>query len=224
MCEYSGRLIAWMDGELGANEAAELEQHVRACAACRECLSSYEAASRDFAGYYESSTRAAIAPLPKRRLPIWVPVAAGVAAVAAMLVFALVPRSSKQAPTVQQAAAAPAKSTAGMETLVVHPPVNPDGTADKEIAEAGSRQELKRSAEPVRIGTASRPALTRGVHGTGSRSTKSEWAMTEPAIQIAIPADAIFPPGAVPEGVTYIANVSLGPDGVVQGIQLATSN
>ena len=28
MCDFSGRLVAWMDGELGANEAAEVEQHV----------------------------------------------------------------------------------------------------------------------------------------------------------------------------------------------------
>jgi hypothetical protein len=43
--------------------------------------------------------------------------------------------------------------------------------------------------------------------------------MADPAVQIAIPADAMFPPGAVPEGVTYIANVSLT-DGSVQGIRL----
>ena len=34
MCKYSERLIAWMDGELAENEAAKVEQHVRACAAC----------------------------------------------------------------------------------------------------------------------------------------------------------------------------------------------
>ena len=44
--------------------------------------------------------------------------------------------------------------------------------------------------------------------------------MADPAIQIAIPADAMFPPGAVPEGVTYIANLSLTSDGSVQGLRL----
>jgi hypothetical protein len=47
----------------------------------------------------------------------------------------------------------------------------------------------------------------------------ASWAMAEPAIQIAIPADAMFPPGAVPEGVNYVANLSLS-DGSVQGIRL----
>ncbi|HVP53692.1 MAG TPA: zf-HC2 domain-containing protein [Candidatus Eisenbacteria bacterium] len=50
------------------------------------------------------------------------------------------------------------------------------------------------------------------------RST--EWALAQPAIQIAIPADAVFPPGAVPEGISYIANLSLASDGSVQGVRL----
>ena len=219
MCDDSKRLIAWMDGELGESESAEVEQHVRACAACQECVASYEAASRDFASYYETTTQAR--PVAhSRKIAPWVPVAAAIATVAAMLVIAFVVRAAKQAPTVQQAAAAPAKSNAGMETLVVHPPVKQDGMADKESTKAESPQELKRSARPVRVGTTSSHALTPGVSDTGSGSAKTDWAMAEPAIQIAIPADAMFPPGAVPEGVTYIANVSLGGDGRVQGIRL----
>jgi hypothetical protein len=224
MCEYSKRLIAWMDGELAESEAAEVQRHVQACAACRECVSSYEAASREFAGYYTASTQPVNAPAQHRRVPTLLPVAAAVAAVAAMLMIAFVVRGGKQAPTIQQAAAAPAKSSAGIENLVVHPLVKEDGTADKEIAKAESPQGLRPNEDSARIGKAKSRALTQSVRGTGSTSVKNDWAMTEPAIQIAIPADAMFPPGAVPEGVTYIANVSLGPDGSVQGIRLATSN
>ncbi len=32
-------------------------------------------------------------------------------------------------------------------------------------------------------------------------------------VQIAIPADAMFPPGAVPAGFSYITEVSFAPDG-----------
>jgi anti-sigma factor RsiW len=187
MCDFSGRLIAWMDGELAESDALALEQHVPACAACRECLLSYETASREFAAYYEGSTGTAIAPTPKRRLPLWVPIAASVAAVAAMLAIAFVPRTAKQVPAVQQVAAIPSPAATAPIVQATSPVVQP-------VA--------KRHAAP---------------HKT-SRNT--DWAMVEPAIQIAIPADAMFPPGAVPEGVTYIANVSLGPDGSVQGIQL----
>jgi hypothetical protein len=209
-----------MDGELSESDAAEVEQHVRACAACQECVSSYRAASREFAGYYETTTQARPI-VQSRKVLRWVPVAAAVAAIAAMLLIAFVVRAAKQAPTVLQATtAAPAKSNAGMETLVVHPPVKEDKAADKELTKAESPQGLKRSASPVPIGTASSPAVTRGIHGTGSGSAKSDWAMAEPAIQIAIPADAMFPPGAVPEGVTYIANVSLGGNGTVQALRI----
>jgi anti-sigma factor RsiW len=45
------------------------------------------------------------------------------------------------------------------------------------------------------------------------------WNVTEPAIQIAIPAEAMFPPGAVPDGVNYVASLSLA-DGSVQGLRL----
>jgi anti-sigma factor RsiW len=42
----------------------------------------------------------------------------------------------------------------------------------------------------------------------------------EPAIRIAIPAESMFPPGAVPEGVSFSADVSFGPDGWAQQVRL----
>jgi hypothetical protein len=43
---------------------------------------------------------------------------------------------------------------------------------------------------------------------------------TEPAIEIAIPSDAMFPPGAVPEGVSFVADVTLGADGSAERLRL----
>jgi hypothetical protein len=42
----------------------------------------------------------------------------------------------------------------------------------------------------------------------------------EPAIQIAIPDDAIFPPGAIPDGFEFVADVTIAPDGSTQRLQL----
>jgi anti-sigma factor RsiW len=42
----------------------------------------------------------------------------------------------------------------------------------------------------------------------------------ESAIQIAIPADALFPPGAVPQGVAFVADLSIAPDGSPQRLHL----
>jgi anti-sigma factor RsiW len=182
MCDFSERLVAWMDSELAANEAAAVAQHVQACQHCQERGAAYEEVSREFAAYYEATTQTALASKPHRKLPRWVPLAAATAAAAVIVLLALLPRSAKQVPVVPQVA-------------VTHLPV---------------------AAEP-----AIKPITpVRRAHAASHRRAPSEnWAMTEPAIQIAIPADAMFPPGAVPEGATYVANLSLA-DGSVQAIRL----
>lgn len=43
---------------------------------------------------------------------------------------------------------------------------------------------------------------------------------SEPRIQISIPADAMFPPGAVPEGISFIADLSIAADGSAQRLHL----
>jgi hypothetical protein len=40
------------------------------------------------------------------------------------------------------------------------------------------------------------------------------------AIQIAIPAEAMFPPGAVPDGINFIAYLRIAPDGSVKQVSL----
>jgi Putative zinc-finger len=182
MCNFSARLVAWMDGELASNEAAAVEQHVRACEPCRERIAAYEDVSRGFAAYYTATTQTALASKPHPKLPSWVPIAAATAAAAVIVLLALLPRASKPVPAVPQVA-------------VTHLPV---------VAEPATKP-----LTPVRR-----------VHAASHRRAPSEnWAMTEPAIQIAIPADAMFPPGAVPEGATYVANLNLS-DGSVQAIRL----
>jgi len=42
----------------------------------------------------------------------------------------------------------------------------------------------------------------------------------EPVIQIAIPADEMFPPGAVPQGMHFIADVTISPDGSAERLRL----
>ena len=181
MCNFSGRLVAWMDGELAEPEAAAVEQHVHACAECRTRVSAYENVSRDFSTYYDATTRTTPATAPHRRLPRWVPIAAA-AAVVAIALLALIPRSAKQVPAPPQVA-------------IARPPVA-----------------VVPAIKPI--------APVRRAHATAHRKAPTvNWAIAEPAIQIAIPADSMFPPGAVPEGVNFVANLSLA-DGSVQAIRL----
>ncbi|HEX4537733.1 MAG TPA: zf-HC2 domain-containing protein [Candidatus Acidoferrum sp.] len=46
------------------------------------------------------------------------------------------------------------------------------------------------------------------------------WQPTETAVQIAIPAEAMFPPGAMPKGTNFIAELSIAADGSVQQVRL----
>jgi anti-sigma factor RsiW len=182
MCNFSGHLVAWMDGEFAEHEAAEVERHVAACAECRALVASYEEASQGFAAYYDATTQAALAAKPHRKLPRWVPVAAAAAA-AVIVLLALLPRAAKPGPEVPQVATAAA------------PSITP------EISSTPLKPAAKRHVVAHR------------------RPPAANWAMADPAIQIAIPADSMFPPGAVPEGVNFVANLSLA-DGSVQAIRL----
>jgi hypothetical protein len=183
MCDFSGRLIAWMDCELEANEAAVLGRHVRACAECRERVAAYEDMTRGFAAYCDVVLETATVAKIHGKLPRWVPVVAGAAAVAVVvLVMASPPRSVKPIPAVPRVAEA-------------RPPI------------------------ALEIAT-NMPNSVQRRHAAAHRKTQaSNWAVAEPAIQITIPGDAMFPPGAVPEGVNFVANLSLA-DGSVQGLRL----
>ena len=46
------------------------------------------------------------------------------------------------------------------------------------------------------------------------------WQPAEQTIQIIIPADALFPPGAFPEGVSFVADLRLAADGSAGGLAL----
>jgi hypothetical protein len=187
MCDFSGRLVAWMDRELPEKEAADVERHVRDCSDCRGRVGAYEQVSRAFVAYCD----AAIGATTSRRLPRWVPALLASVAAAAMLLLVLQPTTVKEMPVRPQVAdAAPAVVVgAGTETETE--------TAPRPVKKVHRRRVIA----PVKTPNAS-------------------WASAEPAIQIAIPVEAMFPPGAVPEGITFIADVSMAADGSVQGLRL----
>jgi len=54
------------------------------------------------------------------------------------------------------------------------------------------------------------------------RTQAGNWLLLppQPAVEVAIPADSMFPPGAVPEGVNFIADVNFAPDGSARQMRL----
>jgi anti-sigma factor RsiW len=52
------------------------------------------------------------------------------------------------------------------------------------------------------------------------RASATNWQPAEIAVQIAIPAESMFAPGALPQGVNFAAELRIAPDGSVQQVRL----
>jgi Putative zinc-finger len=165
MCEYSGRLIAWMDKEIAEEEAINVQWHLGQCAECREAVKAYEEISGAFLVCYEAAM-----PSKPRKPRVWVAAFIGAAA-ASLLAVVLRPPPA--------------------ERLPLRPPSASHAPA---IAFLRSPKTVAVAARPRRVPA---PAQI--------------WTAQEPSVRVALPADALFPPGAVPEGYSFIADVRLQP-------------
>lgn len=186
MCDFSGRLIAWMDHELPEDQATEVERHLATCARCQASVAAYRKVSAEFDAYCETAITAKV----RRRLPHRVPVLSGVAVAAAAVavLFLLLPHAQVKPPSLHpnapQAAVAPSVVAVG----ITQPARN------KKI-------HRRRAIAPANI-------------------QEANWVPSAPAIEIAFPAEALFPPGAVPQGFGFIADVSISADGSAQQLRL----
>lgn len=180
MCEFSGRLVAWLDQELPPEQAGRLEQHLQSCSDCRRLLAAYEKVNRALAVYCDALTNDS----RSTRGRFWL-AGAGAAIAAGLVLIWFLPRSRTE-----HLATSPAPTVHSL-ALAVEPPA-------ARIPATHRRQSGARRAS-VWI-----PAMP----------------ISEPEFQIAIPAEAIFPPGAIPEGYHFIADLSIAPDGSPQGLRL----
>lgn len=197
MCNFNGNLVAWIDGELPPQDAAAVARHVQSCAECRERIAQYRQVSGDFAGFYAGPANLPAPALlkPSRRTPRWVPAAIAIAA-AVVVAILLAPRAPKPLPEVQP------------QTASVQPPHEEPLPVAQSAAPV---DRVKRVHSVVRR----QPAVQQVAQGNDAEAPPSG-----PTVRIAIPADSIYPPGAVPEGMAYFANVSLGSDGSVRSVRL----
>jgi hypothetical protein len=195
MCEYSGRLVAWLDSELDAEEAAAVERHVGTCAACRDQVVVFRRISSDFTSYCRRVTAT------ERRRPAlkWLAAASGAAAIVAAAVIA---------------------SSGGFERARTAPPPGPalpGATAPARPVEPATEPATLEIPQVRRIRSNRlvnrRPRLD-------PRSVAAHWGRADAAIEIVIPAEAVFPPGAVPEGLSFSADLTIGADGWAEGLWL----
>jgi anti-sigma factor RsiW len=206
MCDFERKLIAWLDQELSENEAAAVALHLQTCAECRGQVEAFRQVSGAFDRYCDAYCDAVVASRPGRKISRRVLTISGGAAVAAaaLAVFFLL---APQAPVQQSPTLAKVTTPAEIDVAKPVPPVQ-------------AAQPAAAAVKPVsRTERHSRP-------GQGKQSTvqrqreETSWVASEPAVEIAIPADAIFPPGAVPEGVGFTADITIAPDGSAQQIRL----
>jgi hypothetical protein len=211
MCDYSGRLVAWLDREMQADEASEMERHVAACAACRNCAAELQRVSGAFEDYCE-----ALAQTKEERRAIRVaPIFWAAAAAVVLAVMLAYPRGHVASPMQQLSVTAVAKTHSSPSLTLkaaesVHAPTKKDHRAARRQA---ADRTVKGAASP-------RLCSGQGCSPTKVQGQSADWVEEEPAIQIAIPAEAMFPPGAVPEGVNFVADVSIGADGRVEQLRL----
>ena len=180
MCDDSEKLIAWLDGELPPEEAAEVEAHLRGCAECRsECIA-FERTSAAINEYCEAVMIASAPRTAPRRVPV--ALSAGTAAVVAViaLLIALPHLRRVQLPIAPQPEAAPA---------------------------------VARMTVPPALPSPMKPAHRRRTAAVAQNHVDAR-PFVQPEIQITIPAEAVLPPGALPEGVNFVSEVIIGPDGL----------
>ena len=127
----------------------------------------------------------------RRVLKAWEAAALAAAAIAALFLF--VARAHVQLSP--GGATAPVAGTSGAS----HPNLAADG----------------QDGQPMNVS-----AAQTGQASASAQSYDASGFPAEPAVEITIPADAIFPPGAVPEGVSFAADVTIAPDGSAQQIRL----
>jgi hypothetical protein len=188
MCEFSGKLIAWMDHELPAGEAAEVERHLGTCEQCQTSLNAYRTVSAAVDAYCE----AAITAKARRRLPHRAVLSGLAAATAAVVVlFVVFPRAHVQQPSLR-----------------------PDAT-EAAVAPSVIATQTTETAQPYRVKRAHRRRAV-----APANIQQAHWLPAAPAIQIAFPAEAIFPPGAIPQGFDFVADVSIAADGSAQQLRL----
>jgi hypothetical protein len=188
MCEFSSKLIAWLDHELPDAEAAAMDQHVPACRACREQADAFREVSHAFA-----VCARAVPPLAAHSSRLWLLVPAAIAAA----VFAVFLLSPHRLPSIQPGVQQRAEAVAPVPATV-------------------------RRKAPVAVAAVLHPRVTRRVKTQPASNLQqgSRWQPAEPAIQIFIPADALFLPGALPEGVGFVADLKLAAAGSSGGIAL----
>jgi hypothetical protein len=210
MCDRSDKLIFWLDHELPEDEAASVQRHLQTCAACRRCLAAYQHVSDSIDAYCDAAIESPV----RQWLPTWTPVLA--AAAAAAVLFLVVTHGPIARGPGERPLPSASSTAASSPTLVHHNEGQPEvrGALDPPPAPTHKRSRTIPAVSPVQVGTS--PLQTHGLNP----AQNANWIPAQAAVEIAIPAEAMFAPGAVPQGVSFSAELVIAPDGSAQQLRL----
>src|SRR5215469_5600930 len=86
MCEFSGNLIAWLDGELPPAEVERVRGHLEACSECRLSLEGYRQVTFEFNAFCNKR----LGSTTQRRGQSWTAVVTAAGAIAAIVAVLLI--------------------------------------------------------------------------------------------------------------------------------------
>src|SRR6267154_4273617 len=184
MCDAENNLVAWLDGELSVEQAASVERHVSVCEECRGRIAVFRRVSESVDLYCGAVTAANARP----HVPRWAKPVLAFGGAAAIVLFVVVPRNSVPPPP------------------VLTPTIADASTIARNSAATISAAETSPRSAKLRGTIHQRPHV-----GSAVNAETSKWQPNESAVQIAIPADAVFPSGAMPKGLHFVAELSISP-------------
>ena len=197
MCDISEKLIAWLDHELPREEAAAVERHLEGCSECRIAVDSYKQVSGELDAYCDETLES----MSRARTNPWTAVVAAAGAAASLVVLLLV----WQHPRVQPRKPSPSRGVGAASPAIVENAAFPPSRTEQGIHRTQAANLVQSKKE---------------INSAPSENQSGLIDMEEPVIQIAIPAEEMFPPGAVPEGMRFFADVTVGPDGSAERLRL----
>lgn len=198
MCDFCVNWIAWLDGELPSEEAELARQHLKTCSECQNRVDSYGQVTLELNALCNEQVTSA---MPRAR-PRWtLVISAGTVAAVVVLLLLLSRTTAPRHPALPRqevaASAAPAPSAKPLP-LPVH-----------RIEKTRRRQQVA--------------AAPRQVEDASNGPDRHEYAYAlpyEPVIEISISADEMFPPGAVPAGMGFAADLAIAADGSPDRLRL----
>ena len=204
MCDASKRLIAWLDRELSEGEAASVERHLQDCGECRSRLSAYQRASDVFNEYCDMVSASKT---PHRRARRMAGASVAIAVAALVILLAALPRARFEQRVARSRAM---RSQASSSAKAAAPPAVVPETSQAAMC----------SPKRVRGRSAIAAVQSETKNAPSSPIRNANLLPAGPSVEVAIPAEELYPPGAVPEGVNFIADLRVAADGSPQPMRV----